>query len=75
MGVDRRIVDFVAPVGANINMDGTALYEAVAVIFIGQTLGKSFTFASILTIRWIIIIMYIYHALMNALSAHIIPIN
>ena len=56
MGVDHRIVDLVAPVGANINMDGTALYEAVAVMFIGQTLGKSFTFASILTIRWIIMI-------------------
>ncbi|XP_069127166.1 excitatory amino acid transporter 3-like [Argopecten irradians] len=35
-GVDPRVIKFVAPVGATINMDGTALYEAVAVLFIGQ---------------------------------------
>ncbi|MBQ79619.1 MAG: dicarboxylate/amino acid:cation symporter [Planctomycetaceae bacterium] len=35
-GVDNRISSFVLPLGATINMDGTALYEAVAVLFIGQ---------------------------------------
>ncbi|XP_051957409.1 excitatory amino acid transporter 5-like isoform X2 [Xyrauchen texanus] len=34
--VDRQIARFVLPVGATINMDGTALYEAVAAIFIAQ---------------------------------------
>ncbi|XP_014278467.1 excitatory amino acid transporter 3 [Halyomorpha halys] len=34
--VDVRISRFVMPIGATINMDGTALYEAVAVIFISQ---------------------------------------
>jgi len=34
--IDKRIVRFCIPVGATINMDGTALYEAVAVIFIAQ---------------------------------------
>ena len=34
--VDPRIGGFVLPVGATINMDGTALYEAVATIFIAQ---------------------------------------
>lgn len=35
-GVDRRAVEFVLPLGATVNMDGTALYEAVAVMFIAQ---------------------------------------
>ena len=36
-GVDKRAVKFVLPLGATVNMDGTALYEAVAVMFIAQT--------------------------------------
>ncbi len=35
-GVDERAVKFVLPLGATVNMDGTALYEAVAVMFIAQ---------------------------------------
>ena len=35
-GVDNRVSSFVLPLGATINMDGTALYEAIAVLFIAQ---------------------------------------
>lgn len=38
-GVDKRAAQLVIPMGATINMDGTALYEAVAVIFIAQVMG------------------------------------
>lgn len=38
-GVSERTLGFVIPIGTTANMDGTALYEAVAVIFIAQCLG------------------------------------
>ena len=37
--VSPKISKFVLPLGATVNMDGTALYEAVAVIFIAQSYG------------------------------------
>ncbi|MDX1628247.1 MAG: dicarboxylate/amino acid:cation symporter [Fulvivirga sp.] len=49
MGVNRNISSFVLPIGATVNMDGTSLYQAVAVIFLAQmhlvdlTLGQQLT--------------------------------
>lgn len=47
---DTRITRFVLPIGATINMDGTALYEAVAAIFIGQMNGMQFSFPDLIII-------------------------
>lgn len=50
-GVDIRIAKFVAPIGATINMDGTALYEAVAAIFIAQVNGIGLSVGEVITVR------------------------
>jgi Na+/H+-dicarboxylate symporter len=42
-GIPKRIVNFIVPLGATVNMDGTALYEAVAALFIAQAYGIDLT--------------------------------
>jgi Na+/H+-dicarboxylate symporter len=49
LGVDKKISSFVLPIGATVNMDGTSLYQAVAVVFLSQlhmidiTIGQQLT--------------------------------
>jgi Na+/H+-dicarboxylate symporter len=49
-GVSKRVANFVVPVGATVNMDGTALYECVGVIFIAQALGIELSAAQQVTV-------------------------
>lgn len=49
-GVSKRTSSFVLPLGATVNMDGTALYECVAVLFVAQVMGASLDFATQLTV-------------------------
>lgn len=50
LGVPEEVASFVLPLGATINMDGTALYQAVAAVFIAQTLGMDIGLGGQLTI-------------------------
>ena len=45
-GVSKKTASFTLPLGATVNMDGTALYECVAVMFVAQVMGIEMTFAA-----------------------------
>ena len=49
-GVSNRVTSFVLPLGATVNMDGTALYECVAAMFIAQAYGLDLTLGTQVTI-------------------------
>lgn len=49
-GVKSSISQFIIPIGATINMDGTALYQTIAVIFLAQVFGVNLTFTALLLI-------------------------
>jgi len=50
LGVSNSVASFVLPLGATINMDGTALYQGVATVFIAQVYGIELGLAALLTI-------------------------
>ena len=50
MGVSKGISSFVLPLGATINMDGTALYQGVCALFIAQAFGIDLAFSDYLLI-------------------------
>ncbi len=66
-GVSDKISSFVLPIGATVNMDGTALYECVAVIFIAQIYGFSLGFDQQLVI--------VITALLASIGAASIPMS
>jgi len=65
--VSDKIASFVLPIGATVNMDGTALYECVAVIFIAQVYG----FALSLSQQLIIVVT----ALLASIGAASVPMS
>ncbi len=64
-GVSNRVTSFVLPLGATINMDGTALYECVAAMFIAQAYGIELGFGAQLLI--------VFTALLASIGAAGIP--
>jgi Na+/H+-dicarboxylate symporter len=66
-GVSKKIASFVLPIGATVNMDGTALYECVAVIFIAQVYNFELTFTMQLVI--------VFTALLASIGAASVPMS
>jgi len=65
--VSQKIANFVLPIGATVNMDGTALYECVATIFIAQVYGFELGFGSQLII--------VVTALLASIGAASVPMS
>ena len=55
LGVDNRIASFTVPLGATINMDGTAILQGVATIFIAQYFGVELSIAQMLMVVLMVI--------------------
>ena len=64
-GVSNKITSFVLPLGATINMDGTALYECVVAMFIAQVYGIELSFFT----QWIIV----FTALLTSIGVAGVP--
>ncbi len=50
LGVSKNVTNFVLPIGATVNMDGTSLYQAIAVVFLAQMHLVDLNFSQQLTI-------------------------
>jgi Na+/H+-dicarboxylate symporter len=65
--VSEKVSNFVLPIGATVNMDGTALYECVATMFIAQVYGFNLTFGAQLII--------VFTALLASIGAASVPMS
>ncbi len=63
--VDKRIAGFVLPLGATINMDGTALYEAMAALFVANIVGAD--------LNWVQQVVVLFMAVVASVGAPGIP--
>lgn len=52
LNINKQVTRFMLPIGATMNMDGAALYEAVAVLFIAQYNDMEFNLAQIIVLRY-----------------------
>ncbi|MCV0429681.1 MAG: dicarboxylate/amino acid:cation symporter [Roseibium sp.] len=50
LGVDRSVASFTLPLGATINMDGTAMYQGIAALFVAQAFGVELGMSEYITI-------------------------
>ncbi len=50
LGVDKSIYSFSLPLGATVNMDGTAIYQGVCALFIGYAIGEPLTYSQQITV-------------------------
>ena len=55
-GVSTRVTSFVLPLGATVNMDGTALYECVAAVFLAQAYGLQLGFVEQFTVVFVALV-------------------
>lgn len=51
IGVHKEVSNFVLPIGATVNMDGTSLYQGVAAVFIAQVMGNDLTLTNQLKVN------------------------
>ncbi len=65
--VSEKVSNFVLPIGATVNMDGTALYECVAAIFIAQVYGFELSFGAQ--------VMIVITALLASIGAASVPMS
>ncbi len=65
VGASNRVTSFVLPMGATVNMDGTALYECAGVMFIAQVLGAQLGFEQQLLV--------VFTALLASIGAAAVP--